>query len=424
MSEPCAYSPRIAPITRRDVLRAAAAAACAAPVAGADNAPAPPPTTQPAEPLPRHTLGRTGVQVTRLALGAGYPSYERRLLEYAFHRGIRYFDNAYGYGNGAQEAILGRWITATGRRDDVFVVTKDGLADTGQFYDKALRRLDALGIDTLDMLFIHDLTVPAVALDRSGEWKALKDRLVREKKIRFMGFSTHADFPARVHVLRNAAKSKWVDALMVACDPLLIRTNDDFNRALDECAKANVGLVAMKTTRALGAAAAKRRGVPEGSAETETMPPFDQQGLSAFAAVHRGMWSDGRFAAICSAMLNFKRIDENTQNLRHFVHDKPFGPAEMKQLEDGLRQLAMHTCPGCDGSCRRAAGTETDFAAIARYVAYADHDGNRAAARRWFANLPPEARDWSGADLAAASNACKAKLDLAAIIDRAARLLT
>jgi predicted aldo/keto reductase-like oxidoreductase len=365
-------------------------------------------------------LGRTGVKVTRLAMGAGFPSYERRLLEAAYRNGIRFFDNAYGYGNGQQEATLGRWAVDSGRRADVFIVTKDGLCETTQFQAKVMRRLESLGVDTIDMMMIHSVEDPALPLDPDGNWWALKDRLVREKRVRFMGFSTHAPLPARVRCVAAAARSRWVDAVMVACDPLLLRTNDELNRAVDVCAKGGIGLVAMKTTRGLGLKAAQRRGLKEGEAETETMPGFDSLGLSAFGAVHYGMWSDGRFAAICSAMLNRRAIEENTRNARRFT---PLGPEQQRLLEDGMKKLARATCPGCDGACQRAAGTQTDFASISRYLAYYDEDGNRQWARELYAELSPARRDAHGADLAAASKACWAGLDLEAIVTRAERCL-
>jgi hypothetical protein len=220
----------------------------------------------------------------------------------------------------------------------------------------------------------------------------------------------------RIACLEAAAKSPWADAVFVACDPLLIRTNDAFNRALDLCNEAKIGLIAMKTTRGLGRKAAERRGVPEGHAGTEQMPGFDKMGISAFGAVHFGIWSDQRFAAVCSAMLTRPMIDENTANARKFK--KPLTDEQWKWLEQGMKKLARATCPGCDGSCQRAAGTNTDFCSIARYLAYYEEDGNREAFQRLYRSLPAERRNWQGGDLDAASHACVASLDFKTIFNR------
>ena len=67
--------------------------------------------------------------------------------------------------------------------------------------------------------------------------------------------------------------------------------------------------------------------------------------------------------------------------------------------------------------------TASDLNTIARYVCYAEQDGRVYEARELLAALPPEARNWSGADLEAASRACKSNLDFAQIIKRAEELM-
>ncbi len=49
--------------------------------------------------------------------------------------------------------------------------------------------------------------------------------------------------------------------------------------------------------------------------------------------------------------------------------------------------------------------------------------GDRTLARRLYAELPPEARDWKGADLEAARAACPNRLDFARLLWEADRHL-
>jgi hypothetical protein len=49
---------------------------------------------------------------------------------------------------------------------------------------------------------------------------------------------------------------------------------------------------------------------------------------------------------------------------------------------------------------------------------YHEHHGDRAMARELYNSLPPEARDWSGADLEAAWAACPNRLDFAQLMRR------
>ena len=49
-----------------------------------------------------------------------------------------------------------------------------------------------------------------------------------------------------------------------------------------------------------------------------------------------------------------------------------------------------------------AAGTQAELGNLTRFLTYHQHHGDRTRARREYAALSPEARDWSGADLEAA----------------------
>ena len=88
-----------------------------------------------------------------------------------------------------------------------------------------------------------------------------------------------------------------------------------------------------------------------------------------------------------------------------------------------IRNSERSFCLACDGSCREAAGTTADLNTIARYVAYAEQDGRVYEARELLRSLPTPLCECSGADLAAASRACKSNLDFARIIRRAEELL-
>ena len=76
-------------------------------------------------------LGRTGVQVSKLCLGAmmlgGWgtrdPDVSIRIIHRALDAGINVVDTADVYSNGESEVIAGKAL-AGGRRDDVVLATK------------------------------------------------------------------------------------------------------------------------------------------------------------------------------------------------------------------------------------------------------------------------------------------------------------
>lgn len=154
------------------------------------------------------TFGKTGLQVSRLALGtwefsgAWGPVDEDAaiaIIRGARDLGINFFDTAHEYGFGTAERLLGQALRTdlTRARDEVVIATKGGLRDTdhGPVRDARpewLRRdidtsLDVLGIDHIDLYQIHwpDPAVPAA--ETAG---ALAD-LVAAGKIRHAGVSNY-----------------------------------------------------------------------------------------------------------------------------------------------------------------------------------------------------------------------------------------
>jgi len=84
------------------------------------------------------TLGRSGLEVSRLALGCmsyGEPSRGRHpwtldeetsrpFIRAALELGINFFDTANEYSAGSSEEIVGRALAEYGRRDEIVIATK------------------------------------------------------------------------------------------------------------------------------------------------------------------------------------------------------------------------------------------------------------------------------------------------------------
>ena len=408
------------PVSRRDFLRtgaAVAATAAAAPALAGE-----PEDELKVNPVPRRKLGRTGVEVPILNVGA-IQGHDTRMFNLAYENGLHYFDTARAYANGNHEKTIAEWFNKTGRRKDIFLVTKDLPGTPDEWVTMLDDRLEALQVDQVDAFFIHALgdvgqsVGDAYPAEEEGgkdwparaEWGAAAKKMKESGKVRFVGFSAHCvPVERRTALLNNAAKGGWVDAVMVSADPNLICTNDEFNRALDNCFKAGVGLISMKQHR-IGLPYIKK-----------IFPEYQAKGLNAYTALLHALWSDERFASICSSMGNAKQLKENADAARAF---KPLTKEELGAVHRMLDEHRHTCCHGCDGSCQRAAGTQTAFADIARYLSYYEQDGKRSEARTLFAALTPEQRDWSGAHLQAASRACVNKLDFQDILTRAAQKL-
>ncbi len=161
------------------------------------------------------TLGRTGVRVSPLCLGAmmfgGWGNTDHddsiRIIHRALDAGINFIDTADVYSRGESEEIVGKAL-AGGRRDNVVLATKvHGTMgeDPNEFgnsrrwiireVENSLRRLKT---DWIDLYQIHR---PEADTDIDETLGALSD-LVHAGKVRYIGSST---FPAS-----QIVEAQWV----------------------------------------------------------------------------------------------------------------------------------------------------------------------------------------------------------------------
>ena len=148
-------------------------------------------------------LGRTGVSVSQLCLGAmmfgafGNPDHDDavKIIHKALDAGINVIDTADGYSAGESEQILGQALSG-GRRDSVVLAVKFGvpLGDGDpnhrgasrrwitEAVEGSLRRLQTGWID------LYQVGVPDPGTDTDETLSALSD-LVRAGKIRYFGAS-------------------------------------------------------------------------------------------------------------------------------------------------------------------------------------------------------------------------------------------
>jgi aryl-alcohol dehydrogenase-like predicted oxidoreductase len=164
--------------------------------------------------MEHHVLGRTGVSVSKLCLGAmmfgswGNADHDEsiRIIHAALDAGINFLDTADVYAAGESEEIVGKALK--GRRDDVILGTKfhnpmgedpNRRGNSRRWITRAvensLRRLDT---DWIDLYQVHR---PDPRTDIEETLDALSD-IVRQGKVRYIGTST---FPAS-----QIVEAQWV----------------------------------------------------------------------------------------------------------------------------------------------------------------------------------------------------------------------
>lgn len=197
------------------------------------------------------TLGRTGMKIPVISFGV-MRSDNPNLCKAAYDKGIRLFDTANGYQNGNNETMLGN-LFKNYQRSSFYLATKvkpagvdrDG-KPTGEttaedFLSKFNTSLSRLQMDYVDILYVHDIRNPEM-LAYKPVINAVK-QLKKEGKVKFIGFSTHANEPL---VINAAADLDTFDVILTSYNFKQTYANE-LTEAIHKAAKSGIGIVAMKT---------------------------------------------------------------------------------------------------------------------------------------------------------------------------------
>ena len=146
-------------------------------------------------------LGKAGVKVSRLCLGAGVrgeldEARFVRTVERAIDLGCNFVDCADNYGRGRSEPLLGQAIK--GKRDNLVITSKVFSAIGPSPNDRGLSRyhimtaaersLTRLQTDRIDIYYLHNVDPDT---EPEETMRAMED-LVRQGKVRYVGASNHS----------------------------------------------------------------------------------------------------------------------------------------------------------------------------------------------------------------------------------------
>lgn len=214
----------------------------------ADAGPEPPAVPKKAKLITR-TLGRTGIELPIISMGA---VDNENLIAAAFDAGVRHIDTAYVYMNGRHEETIGKAIK--GRPRDSYVIgTKayvgfdqrtglfDKETDPGVVFQQLETSLQRLGLEYVDILYLHD-----VVKGESARFAPLLGALQKAKaqgKTKFIGVSTHTNEP---EVINAVVDAEVYDVVLTAYNYRQPH-RAEVEAAIARAAKAGVGVLAMKT---------------------------------------------------------------------------------------------------------------------------------------------------------------------------------
>lgn len=174
--------------------------------------------------LPMRPLGRTGELVSILCLGGWHVGAAKtdgvldgsesvRIMHHAIDEGVNFFDNAWDYHDGYSEEVMGKALAMDGKREKVFLMTKNCERD----YEGSMRNLEdslrRLKTDRIDLWQFHEINYdndPDWVFDRGGIKAAIEAQ--QAGKVRFIGFTGHKD--PRLHLKMLRKPFNWDVSLM------------------------------------------------------------------------------------------------------------------------------------------------------------------------------------------------------------------
>jgi predicted aldo/keto reductase-like oxidoreductase len=324
------------------------------------------------------------------------------LCKAAYEKGIRLFDTANVYQNGNNEIMLGNLLKDY-PRNSFYLATKikpAGVDRDGKpsdqttaedFLSKFNTSLSRLKMDYVDILYIHDIRNPEM-LEYKPIINAIKN-LKKEGKIKFMGFSTHANEPL---VVNAAATMDYLDVILTAYNFKQTYVTE-LNSAIKKASQAGIGIVAMKTlagggfldkekTKPINSTAALKW-VLSNADVTTTIPgmtDFDQLDLNIkiladisitdqekkdliIASAERGLYCTGCTTCLNACTMNLPVPDLMRAYMYAYGYSNP-AMAQSLLSELGTNDNPCKECSSCKVECTKKFDIREKIADISRLV--------------------------------------------------------
>jgi len=360
--------------------------------------------------VPTRPFGKTGVKVSILSLGGVLKISDQLIFRQAFKMGVTYWDTDNWYGWGKNEKAIGKYFARFPHdRKNVFLVTKAKDSDPQKLTAKLNTSLQRMNTSYVDMYFIS--YVSDVKDELTAEVKTWAENAKAQGKIRFFGFSAHKNME---NSLLAAARLGWIDGIMMSYNYRLM-VKDKMKRAVDACAKAGIGLTAMKTQAAFTANFYASIGSETDDALKMT-EHFLEKGYTAEQAKLKVVWENPNIASICSAMPNMTILQANVAAA---LDKTNLSEADKQRLEHYAQQTAPGYCAGCANICEPAVDLDIPISDLMRYSMYHHSYGDHRTAQRLFNTLPAEVRaNILKADYSNAEKDCPQRIPIGRVVRR------
>lgn len=297
--------------------------------------------TEKASTLEYRTLGKTGLKVTAVSMGAMNCSDPAVLLR-AYDLGINFYDTADCYMWGRNEEMVGKVFQ--GKREKVFIQTKVHPNDEKRMRASVERSLRRLRTDYIDVLVWHGHSSPEEVSD--PKLFEFMEKMKKEEKTRFTGFSAHSKMAS---LLEEAAKSNFHDVALVSYN---FTHSRKLKEAVASAAKSGIGIVAMKTQA--------------GGYKKERMG-----GLTPHQAALKYILLDQNVSAAVPGVTTIEQIEECVAVMgTHFTKGDL---KSLKQYQSYLHGRICTMCGGCEGECPHGVSHGDLLRAVMYHDGYENH---------------------------------------------------
>jgi len=367
---------------------------------------------QPATPklpqVPKRKLGKTGVEVSCLALGTMFDTLDNQIvLEKTVQYGVTYWDTAHSYEGGRSEQGIGKFLARKPHvRNRLFIVTKASGAKTADEIEQRLQTsLNRMNTGYIDLFYgVHVLSDPSQLTEDLRRWA---DSAKKRKLIRFFGFSTHSNM---AKCLNAAAKLPWIDAVLSTYN-FRVMQKPELQDAVQACYDAGIGLTAMKTQ-------GKRIQTDE---DKKLTSHFLNRRFTEGQAKIKVVLEDKRFSSAAVRMQNLAML---RTDVAAALDKTTLSQTDRQVFEQYARETCDGYCAGCSEICASALPDAPYVSEIMRYLMYCNSYGQKEMARQLFAEIPASVRNrLLSIDYSRAQARCPQHLPIAKLIAEAVHKL-
>ncbi|MBU4446627.1 MAG: aldo/keto reductase [Candidatus Marinimicrobia bacterium] len=314
---------------RRDFFKTAAAGLGGYVMLSPDKAVEPKPNPAKQRKTIYRTLGKTGIKVPVISMGV-MNADNPNLVKAALDNGIVHLDTAWNYQRGRNEKIIGSVIKDYSR--DSFIIgtkihdqsrdrekgtfTREATAE--KFLEKFDESLNRLGLEYVDILYLHSVWTRQMALYEP--FMQALEKLKKEGRTRFVGVSTHWGEP---EVIQAAIDSNFYDVVLTSYNFKQDHIKE-IQQAVARAAEAGLGIIGMKTFAG-------------GYLDEEKTKPVDPKAAIRFAL------KDKNVHTIIPGFTTFEQMEIDLS----VMEDLSFKEKDSEVLELGCNSRGGVYCQGC-----------------------------------------------------------------------------